>query len=414
MGTRAAGVTRQVCVKPGVAARRAAAAIISRVLRSGAYSNIVARTETASLPEPEARFARRLAFDTLRHLSRIDRAIRTASDRPLDQIDAPVLDALRVGAAEALTGTGAPHAIADGTVEVVRIVRPAAVGFANAVLRRLLADGEPPLPDGAAGEALRAGQPRWLYRRMVEAWGKDDATAFFLASQQPAPRTARWRPGATRDPRFPGIPEAIFLEEGELPHGLIVQDPASVAVGLAVAAQPGDRVLDLAAAPGGKTLHLADQLAGSGLLVATDLHEARARRARRRSEGIRIHWCVADGTRAPFADETFDRILVDAPCTGLGTLRRRPEIRYRLRPGDPARMAIIQRHMLEEALRMVKPGGTLVYSVCTVTPEETTGVVGGFDAAPPDGLPGRRWGGGLLMAPHLTGTDGMFIAVLRP
>jgi 16S rRNA (cytosine967-C5)-methyltransferase len=190
-----------------------------------------------------------------------------------------------------------------------------------------------------------------------------------------------------------------------------VQDPASVAVGVALQVQPGDRVLDLAAAPGGKTLQLAD--AGAGLLVAVERHPRRLRSARRRLAGVDVHWVRADATAPPFAAGSFDRILLDAPCSGLGTLRRRPEIRLRADQADVARLAGLQRGMLEAARPLLAPGGILVYSVCTVTPSETTGVVAGLPAAAPVGLPGRRLDGGLLMAPHLTGTDGMFISVIR-
>ncbi len=402
-------------MRAGVAARFAAARIVSRVLRRGAFSNIVARTETRGLETQDARFARRLAYETLRQLLRIDRAIAALSERPISQIDARVLDALRVGAGEILFVGAAVHAAVDGTVEVARLGKRAAAGFANAVLRRLVVEGEPPLPDGEAGDALRVGQPLWLYRHTVHSWGKDEATAFFLSSQQPAPRTARRRWGSSTGRPYAGLPEAVLVEEGDLGEGLVVQDPASIAVGKAMAPKHGDRVLDMAAAPGGKTLHLADQLAGTGLLVANDRHPGRLQRAGRRLRGygVNVLWCVADGSRVPFADATFDRVLVDAPCTGLGTLRRRPEVRYRLGPDDAALLAVTQRGMVEEALRVVKRGGAVVYSVCTVTPEETIGVIAGLPAFPPSRLPGRRWGDGWLMAPHLTETDGMFITILQ-
>jgi 16S rRNA (cytosine967-C5)-methyltransferase len=115
----------------------------------------------------------------------------------------------------------------------------------------------------------------------------------------------------------------------------------------------------------------------------------------------------------PFRPETFDRVLLDAPCTGLGTWRRRPEIPHRLKQGDPARMGAVQRSLIEAALPLVKPGGILIYSVCTVFTEETIDVVAGFEAAPPAGLPGRVWGNGRLLAPHLTDTDGMFVSEIR-
>jgi 16S rRNA (cytosine967-C5)-methyltransferase len=189
-----------------------------------------------------------------------------------------------------------------------------------------------------------------------------------------------------------------------------------VAVGLAVDGQPGLSVLDMAAAPGGKTLHLHDQLQGRGTLIAADRHQRRVLSARRRLRRLNVDlpWLVADGRRLPFAGPTFDRVLLDAPCTGLGTLRRRPEIRHRLQEDAPSRAGELQRELLEAALSVVKPEGFVAYAVCTVFPEETTEVVAGFSAQAPTGLPGRPLGKGWLLGPHLTGSDGMFISLVRP
>jgi 16S rRNA (cytosine967-C5)-methyltransferase len=193
---------------------------------------------------------------------------------------------------------------------------------------------------------------------------------------------------------------------------LAVTDPASTAVVLALSPQPGERILDLAAAPGGKTMHLVD-LAGAGsAVVALDRHRRRLDSARRRlaAAGVSPLWVCGDGRTAPLQTGSFDAVLVDAPCTGLGTLRRRPEIAMRLEAGAPARLASVQRAMLAEAWRLTRPGGRIVYSVCTVFAEETTRIVDEYPAARPRGLPGRPWGRGLLLAPHVTGTDGMFIS----
>ena len=174
------------------------------------------------------------------------------------------------------------------------------------------------------------------------------------------------------------------------------------------------RVLDVAAAPGGKTAALWDAMRGSGVLVAADVNAARLEMARRRLTRMAIapHWVVADGTAPPFAPATFDVILLDAPCSGLGTLRRRPEIRHRLEPSDPGRLGGLQKALIEASLPLLVPGGRLVYAVCTVFAEETTDVVAEYDARPPTNLPGRVLGPGVLLAPHTTGTDGMFVSIL--
>ncbi len=214
-----------------------------------------------------------------------------------------------------------------------------------------------------------------------------------------------------------GIPGATYvdtvagLEEGAFD----VIDPSSTAVAAAVGAEPGMRVLDIGAAPGGKTASLWDAMAGDGSLVALDKSPPRLRRMERRMErlGVGAAFVAADGRRPPLRPASFDRVLLDAPCTGLGTLRRRPEIRHRIAEDDPAALGVLQRELLDAALGLVRPGGRLVYSVCTLFAEETTAVVAGSGAVPPAGLPGEVSGSGLLLAPHLTGTDGMFIAVVE-
>ena len=416
MGAGTARRTRLAALKPGVAARAAARKIVTRVLRSGAYSNLVVRSETRNLPDRDANLAQRLAYDTLRNLLRVDRVIEAVSSRSLDKIQDQVLDTLRVGVNEVLFARTSDHAAVDCTVEVVRLLQPGATGFCNAILRSVVRDGEPPLPEDARGDALRLGQPLWIWELLAEAWGPDEAGRFLGASQSDAPRTVRLRGGEPPVDAVPvpGIAGAYALSStADLPNHMEIQDGASIAVGLALEPQPGERILDLAAAPGGKTLHIADQLKGTGLIVASDLHPRRAAAAARRLEGSLVQWCVADGRRTPYKTGSFDRVLLDAPCSGLGTLRRRPEVRFRVSLSGLGELSVVQRLMLEEALRVVKPGGTVVYSVCTVTPQETTTVIEGQQTEPIVGLPGRAWGGGWLLGPHLSGTDGMFITRIR-
>jgi 16S rRNA (cytosine967-C5)-methyltransferase len=211
-----------------------------------------------------------------------------------------------------------------------------------------------------------------------------------------------------------GIDGAWTVPGREAAAGLAVMDPASTAVALAVGAEPGHRVLDVAAAPGNKTMALDAALGGRGLLVAADRNRRRVAVARRRlaATGVIGPWVVADGAHPPFRPGSFDRVLLDAPCTGLGTARRRPEIKFRLDAGAPDRMAALQRALVEGSLPLLRPGGRLVYSVCTVFAEETVAIASAFGGRPPDGLPGRAEGDGWLLAPHLTGTDGMFVTVI--
>jgi 16S rRNA (cytosine967-C5)-methyltransferase len=288
-------------------------------------------------------------------------------------------------------------------VDLVREIQPKAAGFANAVLRRVAERGR------ESEEALDL--PSWLMQSLGDAWGVGEARQFAISSAGEPERVVRGTPGAVGiGEEVAGIPGAFLVAPGPIPDRTTVQDAASIAVGNAVAADKGMRVIDLAAAPGGKTSHLLDQAGERGIVIAADSHRRRVSDARRRVPGA--HWVVADANDLPFKGATFERVLLDAPCSGLGTLRRRPEIRFRVTQAEVGRLARAQEGMLEKAMELVAPGGKLVYSVCTVTPEETIDVVEGrgFD---PAAVPGIVWGSGRLLAPHLTGTDGMFIALHR-
>ena len=380
-----------------VDARAIAAGVIGRVLRSGAYSNVLAHKASARLSPQERGRVKSLVFGVLRRLETIDQAIESGTGRRTDALDEGILDRLRVSAFEILYG-GLPTPIAvSAGVDLIRAESPRVAGLANATLRNISSQ------DIQLESELVL--PRWLMDRLESEWGEEPAHEFARASALEPERIVRLRAGGP--PGFAGIGGAVVAEPGPLPEGSVVQDAASIAVGNVVGATPGMRVLDVAAAPGGKTLHLLDQTGGGGV-VALDRHARRVTDGARRVP--RAHWVVGDGTSPPFRRRSFDRVLLDAPCSGLGTLRRRPEVRLRVDADQVQALAALQRQMLEAAMALVRPGGRLVYSVCTVTPEETVEVTGDFDLQPPD-LPGVVWGNGLLLAPHLTSTDGMFIAV---
>lgn len=387
-------------MKPGVEVRLTAARTVGRVLRRGAFSNrLVDSTRVEKRSDSHFRF---LVYTTLRHLDRIDSLIDSAGSRSNRELDPAVLDILRVAVAELVYGNAPTHAVVDSAVEATKATkRKRASGYVNAVLRTV-ARAAP-----QASAPVRSEYPEWMVDRLDRQWEVGDVDAFLAASLEDAPRQVRLRGGVA--PEGAAASETIegsyTIPPGPLPDNTVVQDAASVGVGGAVPMQPGDLVLDMAAAPGGKALHLHDR---GAVVVAADLS------IRRVKEGVRrwpeLHWIVANGTMPPFSSETFDHILLDAPCSGLGTLRRRPEIRHRITDDDIERLARTQRLLLEQALRLVKPGGTVTYAVCTVTTVETTDVVADLPAEPPPGLPGRQWGKGILLAPHLTGTDGMFIS----
>lgn len=397
-------------MKPGVQARIVAAELVGRVDRHGAWSNVV--SAQLDMGAEDAGLVRHLLYGTLRNRNRIDRAIDDLASRPIGSIHPEVLDILRIAFHEVLFGRAPAHAVADVAVEATRVGgHRSATGFVNAMVRNLQRGGEPTVPHGIC-ETL--GIPQWLVADMEAAWGQGPAREFFEKSHTDAKVGVRMRdPDAPLPPDLSetGVPGVYYLSDGHPPPGAIVQDPASAAVVVALDPGPGDRVLDIGAAPGGKTLAVWDRRPET--LLAIDVHPRRVVAGRRRTEALGFggSWIRADGRRLPFAPQQFDRVLLDAPCTGLGTLRRRPEILFKVSAGERDRLAALQRQMLAAAHEMVKPGGRLVYSVCTVTPAETVEVVAGLGGRPPEGLPGSPAGEGWLMAPHLTGTDAMFITV---
>jgi 16S rRNA (cytosine967-C5)-methyltransferase len=406
-------------VKPGVAVRVAAADSVGRITDDGAYSNVILRAGGESLDRRNRKSFEHLVRVTIRYLLPIDRALDAALNRPLDDLDPAVRAVLRVGTAELIVDRTEPYAVVDTAVEAARAAGAGrAAGFINGVLRTVART----IDRAGAGQGFDPsrdfGIPRWMYRRVAAALTGEAAAEFFSASNVASGIGVRYRNEPLAEGSL-GISGAAYLDADlavELKQQGIVDliDPASTAVGLALAPRSGHRVLDLAAAPGGKTAHLWDLMSGTGHLVAADRSERRLSSARRRlvAMGVEAHYVVMDGRVPALQPASFDRVLLDAPCTGLGTLRRRPEIRQRLDPDSPHRLASVQGNLLDEALSLVAAGGRLVYSVCTVFAEETIEIVAERNARPPADLPGDVWGKGRLLAPHTSGTDGMFIAVI--
>jgi len=422
--------------EPGIAARRVAIAVLARV-DAGAYSHIVlpAVLGRSGLSGRDRALATRLVYGTLRQLPVLDAALEPVCDRALGRLEAPVRAALRLGAYQLAAGWP-PHAALAGTVGALGSLRPAARGFVNAVLRRVAA--APPRLDATGAD----GPPAWLRERMVADLGPEDAARVLRAAARPAavtlrPNRSRIDPGTLADRLAaagvrtePGrlVPEALLVRAGpaegwrRMVHDgwATPQDEASQAVVALLDARPGERVLEVGAGPGGKATATAERMSQRGLLVAVDRHAGRLRRvvaAAARLDLRVIRPVCADGRALPSPAGTFDRVLVDAPCTGLGSLRRRPELPGRLRPGDPERLGERQRALVTEAARMLRPGGRLVYAVCTYTGPETLGVDAWLaehhpdlvaDGLPPPWRPHGR--GGLLLADG--DHDGMYALVL--
>jgi 16S rRNA (cytosine967-C5)-methyltransferase len=403
-------------------ARRAAYDVVRRVFEDGAYADRVFRSAAAALDERDRALAQRLAYGTVQRVRTLDHAIETLGRRPVRKLDPPVSAALRLGGYQLgfLDGV-ARYAAVNESVELVRAAGlERAVPFANAVLRRL-AEGIRPLvdalPEGTASEAaLRHSYPDWV----VETWwrdlGPDAARACMRAQNEPAETVVRLVSGkidGVPDSEVPGAWHVERVDEAAVAEGRIwPQSRGSQLAGLAVGAREGERTLDLCAAPGGKATMLA------GEVVAVDVNEARVRELEgnvRRLGAANLTVVHADGRDLPAELAGFDRALVDAPCSGLGVLAARPDLRWR---GQP--LPRLQLELLRSAAARVRSGGTVVYSVCTINSEEAEDVVDASgleaDASLGDEWPRFRYARRpefLQTLPHLHGTSGFFVARLR-
>ncbi len=365
-------------------ARRLALEVLGRIERGGAYANLALRAalERCDLDRRDRAFVTDLVYGT----TRMRRACDHLIDRFLhDDIQPEVRTVLRLGAYQLHWAGVPPHAAVSATVAVApRRVQ----GLCNAVLRRV-ADYQPTWP----GPAVELSVPDWLIDRLVADLGLDDALAALAAMNRPAPAVVR-DDGYYQD-------RASQLVADLTGEGLV----------------PGGRVLDLCAAPGGKATALA---AAGASVVAADLRPARlglvAQNADRLGHAVAL--VAADGRTPPFRPGSFDRVLVDAPCSGLGVLRRRADARWRGGEADLADLALLQADLLAGAAALVRPGGQLVYSVCTVTEAETAGVDRRFRGAEPRAEPepvGRPWrphgdhGSGGLLLPQDLDSEGMAV-----
>ena len=394
--------------------------VLERVQRAGAFADIALNHALgrSGLSAPDRAFATELVYGTLRWRGRIDYLLEQCLDRDLEKLEPLVATALRLGAYQLLFTDGVPATAAVD--ESVRCVRAAGVeratGLVNAVLRRLAAEHTRiPLPkldsDPVAHLVHALSLPRWIAERWLEVFGPAEASALARASNEQPPLTVRVNRQrqsvaellADVSERFPdAVPCRLArdgiqlgrrgnpgLDPGFLSGHFTVQDEASqLVVGLLDPA-PGERVLDVCAAPGGKATAIAERIGDKGRVLALDRHKGRlglVSRSARRLGLDNIDCLERDATRplVDLAGAPFDRVLIDAPCTGLGTLRRHPDARWRVQPGDPDQLAAIQAALLRSAAEVVKPGGTLVYSTCTVLPEENEWIVEAFLKSTPN------------------------------
>ncbi|MGW2332100.1 RsmB/NOP family class I SAM-dependent RNA methyltransferase [Streptomyces sp. NPDC001700] len=439
-----------------------------------AYANLVLppllrkAREDDGFDARDAALTTELVYGTLRHQGTYDAIIAECVDRPLREVDPPVLDVLSLGAHQ-LLGTRIPtHAAVSATVELARVVLgDGRAKFVNAVLRKIAAADldtwlervAPPYDEDPEDHlGVVHAHPRWIVSALWDALGGGRAGIEDLleADNERPEVTLVARPGRSgtdelvaavgEESALPGrwSPYAVRLTEGGEPGALDavregragVQDEGSQLVALALANAPLDgpdrRWLDGCAGPGGKAALLGAVAAGRGAaLVAAEKQPHRARLVERALTGNPGPYQVitTDGTRPPWRPESFDRVLVDVPCTGLGALRRRPEARWRRRPEDLAGFAPLQRGLLREALAAVRIGGVVGYATCSPHPAETRAVVEDvlgearkgeaataewIDARPlMPGVPALGEGPDVQLWPHLHGTDAMYLALLR-
>ena len=348
----------------GRTARDVALRTLRRIDEEGAYANLALRAELdrSGLDTRDRAFATDLVYGVTRLRRRLDHVVDRFLLRP---VDPAVRAALRLGAYQLTELATPPHAAVSATVDAV----PRKVaGLVNAVLRKVAST---PV-DSWPSDAVRLSYPDWIVERLEHDLGHADAIAALEAMNEPAAATER--------------------DDG------YIQDRASQWVAHLVDARPGERVADLASAPGGKATAMA---AAGAWVAASDVRPSRAGLVAGNAArlGTPVAVLVADGTTPPYKPRSFDRVLLDAPCSGLGTLRRRADARWRIDAAAVERLVDLQRRLLDAAAGLVRPGGTLVYSVCTLTAAEGPEVAGGLAGAETH-----------LLLPQDEGTDGMFVA----
>lgn len=431
--------------------RETAVRILLRVERGGAFAQPLLDAAFKRRISPESRpFLTELVLGSLRMLAALDFAVEWATGRPKGRLDPTLLAVLRTGAYQVLYMSVPRYAAVSETVDVARaLCGEGAAALANAALRRI-AGGPVPFPrfheDPAAHMTVTLSHPPYLVEAFRKAFGDEEARALCEANNLPPPVTvrafsprigpdelrarleaegARPRPGRF----FPGVFDIEGAPESypSFRKGLfLVCDEASVVPVLLLSVSPGQTVFDMCAGPGGKSVHLAELVGEGGQVVAVEPNPRRARRVEEAGRRFGLaNLAVVIGTAQVVAAQQTgrgDAVLVDAPCANTGVLRRRVEARWRVSPEEVARLAALQQEILDASAQVVKPGGRLVYSVCSLLPEETSGVVDAFLRRHPQFVPAggpaelerfRTGEGRYLTLPHRDGIDGMFCAVFR-
>ncbi|MFC5471920.1 16S rRNA (cytosine(967)-C(5))-methyltransferase RsmB [Cohnella suwonensis] len=447
-------------------AREVALGVLHGVETRGAYSGLELNQalQASGLSRPDAALATELVYGTIQRLNTIDDELSRRVKGWPGKVEPWVRSLLRLSYYQLRWLTRVPaHAAVDEAVRIAKKRGHAGIGgLVNGVLRGLLRDGfARELPTGLTAAkriSLEQSHPEWLVTRWIAEYGEETAERICEANNTPPHASARAnRMKATREEIVAALrsegaeasPSALSADgvvaekAGNLVHTALykegrmtVQDESSMLVAAIADPKPGMRVLDCCAAPGGKSTHLAERMNDEGTLVANDVHPHKEALVRQQADRLGLS-CVrtmaADALELPakLGGQSFDVVLLDAPCSGLGVIRRKPEIKWNKTPDDIASLAALQEKLLDASGFLVKPGGTLVYSTCTIAKEENEQAVRTFlsrhpefelDASwPPEVLETLResgylpdgFSGMLQLLPHMFGSDGFFIARMR-
>ncbi|MGO9821412.1 MAG: transcription antitermination factor NusB, partial [Solirubrobacteraceae bacterium] len=373
-------------------ARRCAFAVVRRVFEHDAYADRALNAEAAGLAPRERALAMTLAYGTVQRRATLDHIGQQLCSRRLSSLEPPVLAALRLGLDQILFLDGiADHAAVHESVELAKRSSRNGAGLVNAVLRRATREGHPMLEklsdDTPEQAAILDSVPVWLAELWWRELGADRARALLACVNEPAESALRVNtlvssPDAVRAQlaahAVPELPEALVLEQPFDVQGselfrrgaIMAQSRASMLVSRALAPKPGDRVLDLCAAPGAKTTHIGALLADDGELAAVERNPGRARALRATLARMHVDCArvvIADAAEPAPGDQRYDAVLVDPPCSGLGTLQSRPDLRWRTSPERIAELSDLQARVLRAGAEATAPHGTLVYSVCTIS-----------------------------------------------
>jgi len=437
-----------------VTARGKALEAITAVLEAGAYSNLALKQATKNVSSTDAALIKQLVYGTLTYRASLDYLLSQWLTRPLAKLQPAIRNVLRLGLYQIIYLQVPDHAAVDESVRLAhRVGHKGVAGLVNAVLRRAVrCKDDLPWPQTESATynlSVRYSFPEWMIARWLERYGTEETRALCQAHNQvpgidlrvntllntQAELLAELEAEGLEAEANRWVKNSVHLTAASLPHlsalakgRCTVQGAASTLVGQVVDPQPGQLVYDVCAAPGGKALHMAELMQNTGQVVALDIHSRRLGLIEKAAKRLQINSvntrCIDATKLAEQGWEPADCVLVDAPCSGLGVIRRKPDIRWQRQPADIRQLSALQIKILQQAASLVKVGGVLVYSVCSTEPEESSEIVDAFLQQQPafEPLPWPEplqavWGaeleaGTLTTHPHRHGLDGFFIARL--